>query len=165
MLPIDHYVQNAGYGILGAIEEVSIEDVRTNFETNVFGTLSVIEAALPLLRAQGNGHFLPVSNVGALLLFQTLPRPLAVSVPGSTVQGAITQLGESVPVWAGLYRTSAFTRADIDCAGDAVSDDDLLEVAIKYPLHRRAHTSAICNGRPIKTGESATGKGPTLVGI
>jgi NAD(P)-dependent dehydrogenase (short-subunit alcohol dehydrogenase family) len=62
---LDVILSNAGYGVLGAIEEVSIEDVRTNFETNVFGTLSVIQAALPLLRAQGNGHILPVSSVGA----------------------------------------------------------------------------------------------------
>jgi NAD(P)-dependent dehydrogenase (short-subunit alcohol dehydrogenase family) len=62
---LDVILSNAGYGILGALEEVSIEDVRTNFETNVFGTLSVIQAALPLLRAQGNGHILPVSSVGA----------------------------------------------------------------------------------------------------
>ena len=62
---LDVILSNAGYGVLGAIEEVSIEDFRTNFETNVFGTLSVIQAALPLLRAQGNGHILPVSSVGA----------------------------------------------------------------------------------------------------
>ena len=41
-----------------------------------------------------------------------------------------------------------------------VANDDLIEVPIKYPLHRRAHASAICNGRPIKTRKSATGKGP-----
>ena len=62
---LDVILSNAGYAVLGALEEVSIEDVRTNFETNVFGTLSVIQAALPLLRAQGNGHILPVSSVGA----------------------------------------------------------------------------------------------------
>ena len=38
-----------------------------------------------------------------------------------------------------------------------VSNDDLIEIPIKYPLHRRAHASAICNSRPIKTCESATG--------
>ena len=44
-------VSNAGYGLHGAAEEVELDDVRANFETNVFGTLSVIRAALPLLRA------------------------------------------------------------------------------------------------------------------
>jgi hypothetical protein len=40
----------------------------------------------------------------------------------------------------------------------AVANDDLIEIPIKYPLHRRAHASAICNGGPIKTRKSATGK-------
>jgi hypothetical protein len=40
-----------------------------------------------------------------------------------------------------------------------VSNDDLIEIPIKYPLHRRTHASAICNIRLIKTCESATGKG------
>jgi NAD(P)-dependent dehydrogenase (short-subunit alcohol dehydrogenase family) len=44
-------LSNAGYGLHGAAEEVELDDVRANFETNVFGTLSVIRAALPLLRA------------------------------------------------------------------------------------------------------------------
>src|ERR1700694_4019135 len=63
---LDVILSVAGYGYMGAIEEVSIQDARANFETNVFGTLSVIQAALPLLRAQGNGHILPVSSVGAV---------------------------------------------------------------------------------------------------
>lgn len=61
----------AGYGYMGAIEEVSIEETRANFETNVFGTLSVIQAALALLRAQGSGHILPVSSAGGLVAFPT----------------------------------------------------------------------------------------------
>src|SRR5260370_4153967 len=56
---------------MGAIEEVSIQEARANFETNVFGTLSVIQAALPLLRAQGSGHILPVSSAGGIVAFPT----------------------------------------------------------------------------------------------
>src|ERR1700742_3300832 len=48
---LDVILSNAGYGYIGAIEEVDIEETRTVFDTNVFGTLSVIQAALPLLRA------------------------------------------------------------------------------------------------------------------
>jgi NAD(P)-dependent dehydrogenase (short-subunit alcohol dehydrogenase family) len=64
---LDVILSNAGYGFMGAIEEASIEDIRANFETNVFGTLSVIQAALPLLRAQGSGHILPVSSLAGLV--------------------------------------------------------------------------------------------------
>jgi NAD(P)-dependent dehydrogenase (short-subunit alcohol dehydrogenase family) len=64
---LDVIVSNAGYGLMGAIEETTIEDIRANFETNVFGTLSLIQAALPLLRAQGSGHILPVSSLAGLV--------------------------------------------------------------------------------------------------
>ena len=59
---LDIVISNAGYGIFGAIEEASIEDARANFETNVFGTLNLIQAVLPVLRAQGSGHIIPVSS-------------------------------------------------------------------------------------------------------
>ncbi len=59
---LDIVVSNAGYGQIGMIEEIEIEAARRNFETNFFGTLSVIKAVLPLLRAQGSGHIIPVSS-------------------------------------------------------------------------------------------------------
>lgn len=68
---LDVILNVAGYGYMGAIEEVSIQEARANFETNVFGTLSVIQAALPLLRAQGSGHILPVSSAGGIVAFPT----------------------------------------------------------------------------------------------
>ena len=59
---LDIIVNNAGYPLVGAIEEASAEDVRALYETNIFGTLSVIQAALPLLRKQGGGHIVGVSS-------------------------------------------------------------------------------------------------------
>jgi NAD(P)-dependent dehydrogenase (short-subunit alcohol dehydrogenase family) len=57
----------AGYGLMAAIEEAEIEQVRANFETNVVGTLSVLQASIPLLRQQGRGHILAVSSVVGLI--------------------------------------------------------------------------------------------------
>ncbi|CAB3775548.1 3-phenylpropionate-dihydrodiol/cinnamic acid-dihydrodiol dehydrogenase [Paraburkholderia ultramafica] len=68
---LDVVLSVAGYGYMGAVEEVSMQDARANFDTNVFGTLSVIQAALPLLRAQGSGHILPVSSAGGIVAFPT----------------------------------------------------------------------------------------------
>ncbi len=56
---------------MGAIEELEAEQVKANFDTNVFGTLSVVQAALPILRAQGSGHFLTVSSIGGIIGFPT----------------------------------------------------------------------------------------------
>lgn len=59
---LDVVVNNAGYSLVGMIEETSEADVRAEFDTNYFGTLRVIQAALPLLRQQGSGHILGVSS-------------------------------------------------------------------------------------------------------
>ncbi|WP_317173360.1 SDR family NAD(P)-dependent oxidoreductase [Hymenobacter armeniacus] len=59
---LDVVVNNAGYSLVGTIEESPAADVRALYETNIFGTLAVIQAALPLLRAQGHGHLIGVSS-------------------------------------------------------------------------------------------------------
>ena len=59
---LDIVLNNAGYSLVGTIEEASAEDVRALYETNIFGTLAVIQAALPLLRQQGSGHILGTSS-------------------------------------------------------------------------------------------------------
>jgi NAD(P)-dependent dehydrogenase (short-subunit alcohol dehydrogenase family) len=59
---IDIVLNNAGYSLVGMIEEASADDVRALYETNIFGTLAVIQAVLPLLRQQGGGHILGVSS-------------------------------------------------------------------------------------------------------
>jgi NAD(P)-dependent dehydrogenase (short-subunit alcohol dehydrogenase family) len=61
---LDVVVNNAGYGVEGAVEEVSEEEARDLFDVNFFGPLWVIQAALPFLREQGRGHILQVSSVG-----------------------------------------------------------------------------------------------------
>ena len=57
---LDVVVNNAGYGLFGAVEEVSEEEARAQIETNVFGALWVTQATLPYLREQGSGHILQV---------------------------------------------------------------------------------------------------------
>ena len=66
---IDVVVNNAGYGSLGAIEELSDEQIRRQFDTNLFGALDVIRAVLPTLRQQGSGHILNVSSIGGFVAY------------------------------------------------------------------------------------------------
>jgi len=64
---LDIVLNNAGYSLVGTIEEGSADDVRALYETNILGPVAVIQAALPLLRKQGAGHILGTSsNVGHL---------------------------------------------------------------------------------------------------
>ena len=60
---LDVVVNNAGYGLFGGVEEVTEEQLRAQFETNVFGALAVTRAVLPQLRRQGSGHLLQISSV------------------------------------------------------------------------------------------------------
>jgi NADP-dependent 3-hydroxy acid dehydrogenase YdfG len=59
---LDIILNNAGYSLVGTIEEASADDLRALYETNIFGPLSVIKAALPLLRKQGGGHIIGTSS-------------------------------------------------------------------------------------------------------
>jgi NAD(P)-dependent dehydrogenase (short-subunit alcohol dehydrogenase family) len=69
---LDVVVNNAGYGQFGMIEEISEEEARAQFETNVFGALWITQAALPYLRAQGSGHILQVSSIGGISAFPNI---------------------------------------------------------------------------------------------
>lgn len=61
---IDVVVNNAGYGLLGSLEELSDQESRDNFEINVFGMLNVIRNVMPLMRAQQSGHIFNISSIG-----------------------------------------------------------------------------------------------------
>ncbi|WP_444883921.1 oxidoreductase [Microbulbifer sp. PSTR4-B] len=61
---IDVLVNNAGYGLLGAVEEATAKEVEGQFGTNVFGLLNVTRAVLPYMRKQRSGHILNFSSIG-----------------------------------------------------------------------------------------------------
>ncbi|MDB5052932.1 MAG: short-chain dehydrogenase/reductase [Bacilli bacterium] len=60
---IDVAVNNAGYGIGGAIEELSREEILSNFEVNVFGPINVIQSVLPYMRERRSGHIFNITSI------------------------------------------------------------------------------------------------------
>ncbi len=103
---LDIVLNNAGYSLVGTIEEASADEVRAMYDTNIFGAVSVIQAALPLLRKQGYGHIVGVSsNLGHLTLpvigyyssskwaFEAIHESLAMEVEPFNIKVTIIEPG------------------------------------------------------------------------
>jgi NAD(P)-dependent dehydrogenase (short-subunit alcohol dehydrogenase family) len=86
---LDVIVNNAAYGLLGAIENASDAEVVQLFEVNVFGTFRVIRAALPKLRAQGRGHIINITSIAGRA-------PMAGSGLYAATKSAVEGLSESL---------------------------------------------------------------------
>jgi len=111
---LDVVVNNAGYGLMGAVEEVSEAEARAQLDTNFFGALWVTQAVLPQLRAQGSGHIVQISSVGGIGTCPTLALynaskwalegfsdALAREVAGFGIRVTIAQPGGFATDWAG----------------------------------------------------------------
>ncbi|MFI8717468.1 SDR family NAD(P)-dependent oxidoreductase [Stenotrophomonas sp. NPDC077464] len=61
---LDVLVNNAGYGDVNSVEDASLEEFRQQIETNLFGTIIMTKAVIPLMRGQGSGHIIQFSSVG-----------------------------------------------------------------------------------------------------
>ena len=90
---IDVVANNAGYGLFGAVEEVTDEQARAIFDTNVFGVLNVLRATLPVLRRQRSGHILQGSS---MLGQTTLPGLGLLSATKHAVEGLSDALADEV---------------------------------------------------------------------
>lgn len=69
---VDVLVNNAGYGLFATVEEATPDEVRAQFETNVYGPLQLTQAVLPGMRERGSGHVVNVSSIGGLAAFNDL---------------------------------------------------------------------------------------------
>jgi NAD(P)-dependent dehydrogenase (short-subunit alcohol dehydrogenase family) len=97
---LDVVVANAGYAIFGTIEETDTRNAREQFETNFFGTLWVVQAALPILRRQGSGHILITSSLAGIITFPTAgvynASKWAVEGLGETLAAEVADFGIKV---------------------------------------------------------------------
>jgi NAD(P)-dependent dehydrogenase (short-subunit alcohol dehydrogenase family) len=66
---IDVVVNNAGYDLMGALEETSMDEIKGQFETNFFGAVRVMQAVIPMMRKQGEGIIVNVTSVGGRITF------------------------------------------------------------------------------------------------
>jgi len=111
---LDVVINNAGFGLFGAIEEVSETQAREQIETNLFGALWVTQAVLPILRAQGSGHIIQVSSIGGVNAFpivglyhaskwglEGFSQSLAAEVSGFGIKVTLIEPGGFATDWGG----------------------------------------------------------------
>lgn len=118
---IDVLVNNAGYGVAGAIEEVSDAELRPMYETNVFGLLRVTRAVLPHLRERRSGHILNLSSIGGVTaspgwgLYQSTK--FAVEGISEALAAEVAPLGIRVTIIEpGPFRTDFLGRSGVEAA-------------------------------------------------
>ncbi|MFK8329797.1 oxidoreductase [Pseudomonas sp. BJa5] len=123
---IDVLVNNAGFGVLGAVEETSAEETERLFATNVFGVLNVTRAVLPHMRRQRSGHIINISSIGGYQAY------MGWGVYGSTkfaVEGISEALHQELAP-LGIHATvvePGFFRTDF------LDEQSLVKTALELP--------------------------------
>ena len=86
---LDVVVNNAGFGMIGSLEDTTIEEAKAQLETNFFGSLRVCRAVLPIMRQQLSGYIINISSIGGLI---GLPFQSAYSASKFALEGAMEAL-------------------------------------------------------------------------
>ncbi len=125
---IDVLVNNAGYGLFGAVEEVSMEEAREQMETNFFGVLAVTQAVLPIMRSEGSGHIVQISSMSGVranagtglynaskFALEGMSEALALELKPLNIRMTLVEPGPFRTAWAGPSSARAENRiADYD---------------------------------------------------
>ncbi|MEO3402708.1 oxidoreductase [Mucilaginibacter sp. CAU 1740] len=135
---IDVVVNNAGYGLLGGIEELTDREARDNFEVNVFGSLNVIRKALPYLRAQKSGHVLNVSSIGGFTgAFAGggiyCATKFAVNGFSETLSAEVTPFGIKVTiVQPGYFRTNFLSAGSLAVPQNQIAEYENVRNTVNF---------------------------------
>ncbi|MBC7428679.1 MAG: SDR family NAD(P)-dependent oxidoreductase [Bacteriovorax sp.] len=133
---IDVLVNNAGYGIVGAVEEASVEDIKRIFNTNVFGLIEMTKSVLPVMRKQKSGNILNISSVAG---FASLPgfgiynsTKYAVEGMSEALYSEVSPFGIKVTIIEpGPFRTD-FANRSLARTGEMSEYDDVLKTMRQY---------------------------------
>lgn len=124
---IDLLLNNAGFGLLGAVEEATAEEVERLYRTNVFGLLAVTRAVLPQMRAQRSGRILNISSIGgyrgAAGFGVYSSTKFAVEGLSEALHAELAPLGIHVTVVEpGYFRTDFLYSTSLSISGNGIPD-------------------------------------------
>jgi len=148
---IDLLVNNAGFGVAPAgAEESSIEQVQAIFDTNFFGTVRMIRAVLPNMRAQGNGRII---NIGSVLGFLPMPYGALYSATKHAIEGYSESLDHELRNWGirSIVIEPAYTKT--------LFDANQLEPDAKLDAYREVRLAVTRRIRDVMAGA----EGPEVV--
>ncbi|MEX1826855.1 oxidoreductase [Luteibacter sp. CQ10] len=138
---IDVLVNNAGYGLEGAVEESSMMQARRQFDVNFFGSLAMLHAVLPIMREQRSGHIINITSTGGLITFPGLGIYNASKHALQAVTDALVQevgpLGIHVTaIQPGPFRTDWAGRS-MEHADNRIADYEGSAGAMRKALEQR----------------------------
>ncbi|ORJ60732.1 oxidoreductase [Mycobacterium simiae] len=144
---IDVLVNNAGRGLLGAVEEASDAAARAVYEVNVFGTLNVQRAVLPVMRAARCGHIINISSVGGLVGGPGWGIYCSTKFALEGFSEALAQEVRPLGIWVtivepGYFRTDFLDASSLDTEANVIADYDATVGAV------RARASDINHAQP-----------------
>ncbi|WP_342354896.1 SDR family NAD(P)-dependent oxidoreductase [Pedobacter suwonensis] len=135
---VDVVINNAGYGIGGSIEELTDAETRNSFDVNVFGTINVIRAVSPYLRAQRAGHIINIASIagiaGATGWAIYSAAKAAVIALSEVSADDLKEFGVKVTVVApGAFRTSFLTPDSLILATNPIAEyEEVRAIHQKY---------------------------------
>ncbi|MGI9542533.1 MAG: oxidoreductase [Cyclobacteriaceae bacterium] len=129
---IDVLVNNAGYGLMGSVEEISDAEAKQQFEVNVFGVLNVIRKVLPIMRKQRSGHILNITSIaglqgypgvgiynGSKFALEGIGEALAKEVAHLGIKVTNVEPGPFRTDWGG--RSATYVKSDIEDYADSAA--------------------------------------------
>lgn len=150
---LDVVFNNAGYSLVGTIEEGSTDEVKAMYETNIIGPVHVIQAALPILRAQGHGHILGTSSAVGIysnpligyycsskFAFEAIYDSLSKEVAGFGIKVTLIE--------PGAYNTEFGSAESLKIASKRLADYDDLKSSLMENLQK------LERGNPIATPDA-----------
>lgn len=145
---IDVVVNNAGFGLIGTLEELTDSEVKDNFEVNVFGSLNVIRNAAPYLRKQQSGHIFNIASIGGYSggyagfgIYCSTKFAVAGFTEGLAEEMKDFGVNVSV-VYPGYFRTSFLSSGSVKTAANPIAD------YISARASEKAHLGDIDGNQP-----------------
>jgi len=150
---LDIVFNNAGYSLVGTIEEGSTDEVKAMYETNIIGPIHVIQAALPILRTQGYGHILGTSSAVGIysnpLIGYYCSSKFAFEAIYDSLSKEVAAFGIKVTlIEPGAYNTEFGSAESLKIASKKLSEYDALKSSLMENLQK------LERGNPMATLEA-----------